>query len=427
MGKGAITMLLKNATLLLNNKEETADVLIKDGKIAEIGQDLNAAVEVIDCTGLLLTPGLVDVHVHLREPGFDHKETIESGTHAAARGGFTTICPMPNTKPIIDTADILSDLNNKIKEKAVIKVLPYVSITTGLKGEKLVGFEALKAEGAFAFTDDGVGVQSADMMYRAMQAAAKIDMPIVAHTEENTLIYGGAIHEGKTSEKLGIKGIPSITESTQIARDVLLAEAADCHYHVCHVSTKESVRVIRDAKRAGIKVTAEVTPHHLVLDEDDIINKDPNFKMNPPLRGSKDREALIEGLLDGTLDFIATDHAPHHEDEKAVGIETAPFGIVGIENAFQLVYTKLVKTGVFTLQQVIDWMTIKPSEVFKLDSGKIAVGSAADLTLIDLNREYTLDKNDFLSKSKNTPFHGEQLTSDIVMTIVDGKIVYNNK
>lgn len=420
-------MLLKNATLLLNNKEETSDVLIKDGKIAEIGQNLKADTEVIDCTGLLLTPGLVDVHVHLREPGFEHKETIKSGTNAAARGGFTTICPMPNTKPIIDTPEILRDLNNKIKEDAVIKVLPYVSITTGLKGEKLVEFDSLKAEGAFAFTDDGVGVQSADMMYRAMQAAAKLDMAIVAHTEENTLIYGGAIHEGKTSEKLGIKGIPAITESTQIARDVLLAEAADCHYHVCHVSTKESVRVIRDAKRAGIKVTGEVTPHHLVLDENDITDKDPNYKMNPPLRGSDDREALIEGLLDGTLDFIATDHAPHHEDEKAVGIETAPFGIVGIENAFQLVYTKLVKTGVFTLQQVIDWMTVKPSEVFKLDSGKLETGSAADLTLIDLNREYTLDKNDFLSKSKNTPFHDETLQSDIAMTIVDGKIVYDNK
>ena len=420
-------MLLKNATLLLNNEEQISDVYIKDGKIAEIGQNLNSDKEVIDCTGLLLTPGFVDVHVHLREPGFEHKETIKTGTTAAARGGFTTICPMPNTNPIIDTPEILRDLNTKIKEDALIKVLPYVSITTGLKGEELVDFKSLKAEGAFAFTDDGVGVQSADMMYRAMQAAAKLDMAIVAHTEENTLIYGGAIHEGKTSEKLGIKGIPAITESTQIARDVLLAEAADCHYHVCHVSTKESVRIIRDAKRAGIKVTAEVTPHHLVLDENNITEKDPNFKMNPPLRAEDDREALIAGLLDGTLDFIATDHAPHHEDEKAAGIETAPFGIVGIENAFQLVYTKLVKTGVFTLQQVIDWMTVKPSKVFKLDSGTLETGKAADLTLIDLNREYTLDKNEFLSKSKNTPFHGETLQSDIAMTIADGKIVYDNK
>lgn len=420
-------MLLKNATLLHNNKEEIIDVLIEDGKIKETGKNLSADAEVIECSGLLLTPGLVDVHVHLREPGFEHKETIESGTKAAARGGFTTICPMPNTQPIIDTAERLNDLNSRIEKDAVIKVLPYVSITTGLKGETLVDFNSLKQGGAFAFTDDGVGVQSADMMYRAMQQAAKIDMAIVAHTEENTLIYGGAIHEGKTSEKLGVKGIPAITESTQIARDVLLAEAAGCHYHVCHVSTKESVRVIRDAKRAGIKVTAEVTPHHLVLDENDISEKDPNFKMNPPLRGSDDREALIAGLLDGTLDFIATDHAPHHEDEKAAGIETAPFGIVGIENAFQLLYTKLVKTGVFTLQQLIDWMTIKPSAVFGLNSGTIEANKPADLTLIDLNREYRLDKNEFVSKAKNTPFHGINLTSDIVMTIADGKIVYDNK
>lgn len=420
-------MLLKNATLLHNNKEEIIDVLIEDGKIKETGKNLSADAEVIDCSGLLLTPGLVDVHVHLREPGFEHKETIESGTKAAARGGFTTICPMPNTQPIIDTAERLNDLNSRIEKDAVIKVLPYVSITTGLKGETLVDFNSLKQGGAFAFTDDGVGVQSADMMYRAMQQAAKIDMAIVAHTEENTLIYGGAIHEGKTSEKLGVKGIPAITESTQIARDVLLAEAAGCHYHVCHVSTKESVRVIRDAKRAGIKVTAEVTPHHLVLDENDITEKDPNFKMNPPLRGSDDREALIAGLLDGTLDFIATDHAPHHEDEKAAGIETAPFGIVGIENAFQLLYTKLVKTGVFTLQQLIDWMTIKPCAVFGLNSGTIEANKPADLTLIDLNREYKLDKNEFVSKAKNTPFHGINLTSDIVMTIADGKIVYDNK
>ncbi len=420
-------MLLKNATLLHNNKEEIIDVLIEDGKIKETGKNLSADAEVIECRGLLLTPGLVDVHVHLREPGFEHKETIESGTKAAARGGFTTICPMPNTQPIIDTAERLNDLNSRIEKDAVIKVLPYVSITTGLKGETLVDFNSLKQGGAFAFTDDGVGVQSADMMYRAMQQAAKIDMAIVAHTEENTLIYGGAIHEGKTSEKLGVKGIPAITESTQIARDVLLAEAAGCHYHVCHVSTKESVRVIRDAKRAGIKVTAEVTPHHLVLDENDITEKDPNFKMNPPLRGSDDREALIAGLLDGTLDFIATDHAPHHEDEKAAGIETAPFGIVGIENAFQLLYTKLVKTGVFTLQQLIDWMTIKPSAVFGLNSGTIEANKPADLTLIDLNREYRLDKNEFVSKAKNTPFHGINLTSDIVMTIADGKIVYDNK
>ena len=419
-----MSMLLKNATL--SSKEGLTDVLIEDGRIKEIGQNLSTTGEVIDCQGYLLVPGLVDVHVHLREPGFEHKETIKTGTKAAARGGFTTICPMPNTKPIIDDTEKLKTLNDKIKSDAAIEVLPYVSITKGLKGDELVDFKALKERGAFAFTDDGVGVQSADMMYRAMQEAAKLDMAIVAHTEENSLIYGGAIHQGKKSEELGVPGIPNITEAVQIARDVLLAEAANCHYHVCHVSCKESVRVIRDAKKAGIKVTAEVTPHHLVLDENDITEKDPNFKMNPPLRSSEDRQALIDGLKDGTIDFIATDHAPHQDDEKAVGIEKAPFGIVGIENAFQLLYTKLVKNKVFDLQQLIDWMTVKPSQVFKLKTGVIEEGQRADLTVIDLDREYTLDKNEFLSKSKNTPFHGETLNSDIVLTVAGGQIVYKN-
>jgi dihydroorotase len=421
-------MLLKNGAVLHDNELIVQDVLIENGKIKAIGTDLDSgAGEVIDLGGKLITPGLVDVHVHLREPGFEHKETIESGTLAAARGGFTSISPMPNTNPITDTVERLQHVNSIIESDAHTKVLPYASITEGLKGEKLADFKGLKDAGAFAFTDDGVGVQSADMMFRAMVEAAKLDMPIVAHTEENTLIRGGAIHDGITSEKLGIPGIPSVTESVQIARDILLAEAAACHYHVCHVSTKESVRIIRDAKRAGIKVTAEVTPHHLILDETDITSKDPNFKMNPPLRGTADKEALIEGLLDGTIDFIATDHAPHQEDEKAVGIENAPFGIVGIENAFQLCYTKLVQPGVITLQQLVDRLTIAPARVFDLDMGVLLPGRDADITVIDLDKKYTLDKEAFLSKSKNTPFDGVELTSDIYMTIVNGDIKYQTE
>lgn len=418
-------MLLKNGVVLHDNKLVGQDVLIENGKIKAIGTDLDADAEkVIDLRGKLITPGLVDVHVHLREPGFEHKETIETGTLAAARGGFTSISPMPNTNPITDTVERLEHVNKIIEADAHTKVLPYASITEGLKGEQLADFKGLKDAGAFAFTDDGVGVQSADMMFRAMVESAKLDMPIVAHTEENTLIRGGAVHDGITSGRLGIPGIPSVTESVQIARDILLAEAAGCHYHVCHVSTKESVRIIRDAKRAGINVTAEVTPHHLILDETDITSKDPNFKMNPPLRGAADKEALIEGLLDGTIDFIATDHAPHHEDEKSVGIETAPFGIVGIENAFQLCFTKLVQTGVMTLQQLVDRMTVAPSRVFGLDMGVLLPGRDADITVIDLDKKYTLDKEAFLSKSKNTPFDGVELTSDIYLTIVDGDIKY---
>lgn len=421
-------MLLKNGTVLEDNRQIRKDILIDGGRIEEIADDITTeADETVDCTGMLITPGFVDVHVHLREPGGEHKETIETGTRAAARGGFTAICPMPNTRPVPDDAETMADIQKRIHETAHVKVIPYAAITTRQLGRELVDFEALKAAGAFAFTDDGVGVQNADMMLQAMKEGARVDMPIVAHTEENTLIHGGAIHEGRTSEKLGIQGIPSVTESVHIARDVLLAEAAGCHYHVCHVSTKESVRVIRDAKRAGIQVTAEVTPHHLVLDEDDIVEKDPNFKMNPPLRSKEDREALIEGLLDGTIDMIATDHAPHAEADKAVGIETAPFGITGSENAFQLLYTKLVRTGTFTLQQLVDWLTVKPSETFGLDMGVLAEGRPADITIINLDRKYVLDKEKFHSKARNTPFHGTALESDIHMTIVDGKIAYKEE
>lgn len=423
-----MSLLLKNGMVLEQGEKIKKDILISDGRISRIAPGIEtAADETIELDGRLVTPGFVDVHVHLREPGGEHKETIETGTLAAARGGFTAVCPMPNTRPVPDSVETMNKIQERIKETAHVKVLPYASITTRQLGRELTDFEGLKEAGAFAFTDDGVGVQSADMMLQAMYAGAKTGMPIVAHTEENTLIHGGAIHEGRTSEKLGIPGIPAVTESVHIARDILLAEAAGCHYHVCHVSTKESVRVIRDAKRAGIHVTAEVTPHHLVLDEDDITEKDPDFKMNPPLRASEDRVALIEGLIDGTIDCIATDHAPHAEDEKAVGIETAPFGITGSENAFQLLYTRLVKSGVFTLQQLVDWMTVKPSEVFGLDMGVLAEGHNADITVIDLEKQYTLDKNDFYSKARNTPFHGEQLESDIHMTIVDGRIAYKEE
>lgn len=423
-----MSLLLKNGAVLENNEQVEKDVLITNGRIEKVAANIEtSADETINLDGKLVTPGFVDVHVHLREPGGEHKETIETGTLAAARGGFTAVCPMPNTRPVPDNVDTMNTIQARIKETAHVKVLPYASITTRQLGRELVDFEGLKKAGAFAFTDDGVGVQSADMMLKAMYEGAKAGMPIVAHTEENTLVQGGAVHEGKTSEKLGIPGIPAVTESVHIARDILLAEAAGCHYHVCHVSTKESVRVIRDAKRAGIHVTAEVTPHHLVLDEDDITNRDPNFKMNPPLRASEDRVALIEGLIDGTIDCIATDHAPHAEEEKAVDIESAPFGITGSENAFQLLYTRLVKTGVFTLQQLVDWLTVKPSEVFGLDMGILAEGQDADITVVDLEKHYTLDKNEFYSKARNTPFDGEQFEADIHMTIVNGKVVYKEE
>ncbi|PIC71745.1 dihydroorotase [Sporosarcina sp. P16b] len=403
------------------------DIKIADGKILEIGNQLGTAgCEVIEGKGLLVSPGFIDVHVHLREPGGEHKETIETGTHSAAKGGYTTICPMPNTRPVPDTKENLEKINTLIKDHAKIRVLPYASITIREAGKERTNLSELKEHGAFAFTDDGVGVQEAGMMYEAMQEAAKIDMAIVAHCEDNTLIYGGAMHEGKRNKELGLPGIPSIAESVHIARDILLAEAAGAHYHVCHVSTKESVRVIRDAKKAGIHVTAEVSPHHLLLTEDDVPGDDADWKMNPPLRAIEDRDALHEGLMDGTLDCIATDHAPHTADEKAVGIAKAPFGITGLETAYPLLYTNFVKPGYWTLKQLLDWMTVKPAEVFNLPYGKLQVGAEADLVLLDLEKQQKIDRTTFVSKGKNTPFDGVECAGWPVMTIFGGNIVWKD-
>jgi dihydroorotase len=421
-----MTILIKNGQWLTDKgQKEAVDILIKDEKIAAIGPDLQAEdAEIIDATGLLVSPGFVDLHVHLREPGGEKKETIATGTLAAARGGFTTIAAMPNTRPVPDSVETLQNLNKRITETGAVRVLPYASITIRELGKELTDFAALKEEGAFAFTDDGVGVQSADMMLQAMQLAASVDMPIVAHCEENTLIHKGSVHEGEFSKKHGLNGIPSVCESVHIARDVLLAEAANCHYHVCHISTKESVRVVRDAKRAGIRVTAEVTPHHLLLCDEDIPGLDSNYKMNPPLRGKADRDALIEGLLDGTIDFIATDHAPHTAEEKAEGMDLAPFGIVGLETAFPLLYTNLVEKGILTEKQLVDFLTVKPTQAFDLPYGKLEVGAVADLVLVDLTKEESIDPNTFLSKGKNTPFGGWECKGWPVVTIAAGKIAW---
>jgi dihydroorotase len=400
------------------------DVFIVKGKISFQAPNNETNVEVISVQGKLVSPGLVDVHVHLREPGGEHKETIETGTKAAAAGGFTTIASMPNTRPVPDSKEQMDWLQEKIKSTGIVRVRPYASITVRQLGKELTDFEALKAAGAFAFTDDGVGVQSADMMLQAMKKAAEVNMAVVAHCEEDTLIHGGCVHEGKFSAEHNLPGIPSVCESVHIARDVLLAEAAGAHYHVCHVSTKESVRVIRDAKKAGINVTAEVSPHHLLLCEDDIPGLDPNYKMNPPLRAKEDQEALWEGLLDGTIDFIATDHAPHSEEEKAQGMERAPLGIVGLETAFPLLYTHLVKTKKATLKQLVDWLTVKPAQTFNLPSGVLEEGELADITVINLEEERAIDKEAFLSKGKNTPFNGWVCQGWPIYTFVDGKLVW---
>lgn len=420
------TLILKNANILSNNGELVAvDIKIENGIISEIASAIPVDGETIDACGCFVSAGFIDVHVHLREPGGEHKETIKTGSMAAAKGGFTTICPMPNTKPVPDSVDRFDDLLKRIKESAVVKIRPYGAITEDSKGEKLTDFKALKDKGAVGFTDDGVGIQQAGVMYAAMQEVANIQLPIAAHCEDNSLILGGCIHDGKKAQELGLKGIPSVCESVHIARDILLAEATGAHYHVCHVSSKESVRVIADAKKAGIRVTAEVSPHHLVLTEDDIASPDTNFKMNPPLRSKEDQLALIKGLEDGVIDCIATDHAPHTEEEKAKGMYDSPFGIVGFETAFPVLYTHFVKTGKWTLKQLVDWMTIKPAQVFNLSEiGKIQVGFCADLTIINLDSSEKVNKNTFVSKGKNTPFDGWLCYGWPVMTLVNGGVVY---
>ncbi|MCH6268922.1 dihydroorotase [Neobacillus citreus] len=419
-------LLIQNAKYIASNGEmKQSDILIENGIISKLAPSLTESAErTVDAQGLLVSPGFVDLHVHLREPGGEKKETIATGTMAAARGGFTTVAAMPNTRPVPDTKEQMDWVMDRIKETASVRVLPYASITTRQLGHELTDFAALKEAGAFAFTDDGVGVQSADMMLQAMQKAKEVNMAIVAHCEENTLIHKGCVHEGTFSKQHGLNGIPSICESVQISRDVLLAEASGCHYHVCHISTKESVRTVRDAKRAGIKVTAEVTPHHLLLSENDIPGLDANFKMNPPLRGEDDKKALIEGLLDGTIDFIATDHAPHTAEEKAEGMQLAPFGIVGLETAFPLLYTHFVLKNIITLDQLIAYMTTKPADCFELPFGRIEEGAAADIVLLDLNEEKEINPDEFLSKGKNTPFAGWKCKGWPVLTIASGQIVW---
>ncbi|MCA1053446.1 dihydroorotase [Rossellomorea aquimaris] len=418
---------IKNASIIGENGElKRIDLKVEGTKIVEMGENLeNHDVPEYQAEGLFVSPGFVDLHVHLREPGGEHKETIATGTKAASKGGFTTIAAMPNTRPVPDSVNTLEALKQKIEETAHVRVLPYAAITERQTGKSINDLSALKESGAFAFTDDGVGVQSAGTMLEAMRQAAAIGASVVAHCEENTLINKGSVHEGKFSKKHEIAGIPSVCESVHIARDVLLAEAAGVHYHVCHISTKESVRTVRDAKKAGINVTAEVTPHHLLLCEDDIPGLDPNFKMNPPLRSKEDRDALIEGLLDGTIDFIATDHAPHTQAEKSEGMQLAPFGIVGLETAFPLLYTGFVEKGIFTLDQLIDWLTIKPCEAFNLPYGKLEVGGDADFTLIDLSGQHAVNPADFLSKGKNTPFSGWECKGWPVATFYQGSLVWN--
>ncbi|MEI7026774.1 dihydroorotase [Paenibacillus sp. y28] len=406
---------------------EVQHIRVVEGTIAEVTAnkpDNTAGYEVIDASGKLVSAGFIDMHVHLREPGYEHKETIASGTRSAAKGGFTTIACMPNTRPVIDTPETVGFVLDKAQTEGIVKVLPYACITKNELGRELTDFAALKEAGAIGFTDDGVGVQNAQMMKDAMKLAASLELPIIAHCEDDTLVVGAPVNEGTFATKHGLKGIPNESEAIHVGRDILLAEATGVHYHVCHVSTEQSVRLIRLAKQIGIKVTAEVCPHHLLLSEEDIPSMDANWKMNPPLRSRRDVEACIEGLEDGTIDMVVTDHAPHSPEEKAKGMQLAPFGILGFETAFPLLYSKFVLTGKWTLGFLLDRMTKVPADVFGLAQGRLAPGSAADITIVDIEEERAVDPDTFLSKSRNTPFIGWKLRGWPVTTLVDGKVVW---
>lgn len=416
--------ILKNASVYMCGGFERTDIAVADGKITF---DTGAAGEnsvIFDFSDCIIIPGLTDVHVHLREPGFSYKETIKTGTCAAARGGYTAVFSMPNLNPVPDSEENLKVQTDIIERDAVISVYPYAAITKGERGEELSDMEKL-CEKVKAFSDDGRGVQKPEIMRRAMEIAAAHDKIIAAHCEVNELLRGGYIHDGEYAKKHNHRGICSASEYEQIKRDIELAKETGCKYHVCHISTKESVEAIRRAKAEGVDITCETGPHYLVLCDEDL-QEDGRFKMNPPLRSKEDRAALIEGLRDGTIDMIATDHAPHSAEEKARGLEKSLMGIVGIETAFPVMYTKLVKPGIISLERLIELMSINPCRRFGLSCG-IKEGDTANLTVIDLNREFTVDSDSFLSKGRATPFEGMRLFGEIRMTIAKGKTAYTEE
>ena len=419
-------MLLKGGLVYENGHLVPMDVEITDGFVTGRGQAISSnADKVYDCRNLAVFPGFADVHVHLREPGFSYKETIESGTKACARGGYTVVGAMPNLNPAPDCDEHLRIQEDMIASQAVIRVLPYASITLGQKGEgELTDIEGL-AQRVIGFSDDGRGVKEADTMKAAMEKCKAADSIIAAHCEDMSLITaGGAIHDGAFAKEHGIPGIPSESEWGPIARDVELVKETGCRYHVCHVSTKESVEIIRKAKAEGVNITAETGPHYLLLCQDDLQDLG-RFKMNPPLRDKEDMDALVEGILDGTIDMIATDHAPHSDEEKSRGLAKSAMGVVGIESAFPLMYTYFVKTGKMMLETLIDRMVYAPKKRFRLDGG-INVGDRAEITVFDLNAEYTIDPADFLSKGKATPFEGWKVHGKCKLTICGENVAYEN-
>ena len=421
-------LLIKNGRVLdpSVNLDRVCDVIVNDGVIADIVDSGSAKEydEVIEAEGCFVMPGLIDLHVHLREPGFEHKETIETGAGAAAAGGFTTVCPMPNTKPSTDSPEMVEWVMNKAAEVSPINIVPVGAVTLGQQGDEVTDIVGMKAKGALAISEDGKSVMNAKIYRDALKLAAENDVLVMAHCEDKNLVGKGALNAGEVADKLGIQGITNAVEDVIVARDIVLAAETGAKLHLCHCSTYGSVVLLKDAKAEGLAVTGEVCPHHFAMTEDEITEDDANFKMNPPLRSKKDVQALKEALRDDIMDVISTDHAPHHADEKAKGIAEAPFGIVGSETAVALTVTHLLEEGYLTPLQMAAKMSTNPAKILGIDKGTLRPGKVADITIINPTEEYVIDKNTFVSKGKNTPFHGKTVRGKVKYTIVSGKVVF---
>lgn len=422
-----LKILIKNGYVIdpATDKEEICDLLIKDNYIAQVGQNItHDADQIIDATDCYVMPGFIDLHVHLREPGFEYKETIETGALAAAHGGFTSICPMPNTNPVIDSAKMVAYLNDKSKKDAVVNILPVGAVTLGQAGQDLVDIASMVKEGAVAISEDGKSVMDTALYKKAMTIAKEEGIVVLAHCEDKSLVQGGVMNAGKKAEELEMPGITNAVEDIIAARDILLAKETGAKLHLCHCSTKDSAWMVGKAKEEGLPVTAEVCPHHFALTDEDIIEDDADYKMNPPLRSKEDVQALKEALRDNIIDVIATDHAPHGEDEKKKSMKEAPFGIVGLETAFALTMTELVKTGYLTPRQLVEKMSLNPAKVLGINKGTLKEGAIADIVIANPNEVYIIDTKDFVSKGKNTPFHGKKVYGKILYTLVNGQVVY---
>ena len=404
------------------------DIFVEDGIIKEKAESIEKQADtVIDAAGCYVMPGLIDLHVHFRDPGLTYKEDIETGSKAAAKGGFTTVCCMPNTKPVVDNVETVKYIIEKGEKTGLTNVLPVGAVTKNMAGVEITDVEELKKAGICAISEDGKSVMNSGVYRKAMKNAAKANVPVLAHCEDINLVEGGVINLGDKSSELGVKGISNAVEDVIAMRDIMLAKETGATLHLCHCSTKDSVEMVKRAKEEGIKVTAEVCPHHFSMCSDDITSNDGNFKMNPPLRAREDMEALIKGFQDDIMDVISTDHAPHSAEEKAKDLEHAPFGIVGLETSVALTVTNLVKKGYLTPMQMAAKMSYNPAKVLGIPKGTLDEGKIADITIIDPDKEYTIDVNNFESKGKNTPFDGYKVSGEVEYTILNGKIVYSNK